>query len=233
MKRALVLWIACSALCSATGAGAQEAPAPARPAPPPSTSPPPEMVKLVFHSAMPGLDPDSPDAQRKTLYRAGERWGRMEHPRNPRTGQRPLVVVASPDGWFVDLEAKTARHFLDPGPTYRFRAPIVEQPGLPKSLESLEFGREFEFLDAHGAKRRRLTSANGEEADVYETSVDGVTVHVSTLPDTRAVRTVIVTEDRRILAAYRYDEYRAGLPTDLSLFAPPEGVRVTEQRRRK
>ena len=233
MKRALVVFVACTALWTAAGAGAQEAPAPAGSAPPPPAAPPAEMLKVVFHSEMPKLDPKSPDAQRKTLYRAGERWGRMEHPRNPSTGQQPLVIVASPDAWFVDLNAKTAEHFRDPGPTYRFRAVIVQaRRGLPKSLESLEFGREFEFLDAHAAKRRRLTSETGEEADVYETTLDGVTVHVSTPPDRRAVRTVVVTQDRQILAVYRYDEYRTGLPTDPSLFAPPQGVRVSEQEKR-
>src|SRR5512139_626287 len=61
----------------------------------PSTSD--EMVKVVFRSRLPGLPAGHTDAKPKTLYRVGERWGRLEHPDNPVL--HPMVIVASPDVW--------------------------------------------------------------------------------------------------------------------------------------
>jgi len=207
-----------------------DAPAAAPIEPPPPAPPPASMVKVVMRSAIerPG---DSLEEEPKTLYRAGDRWGRIEHPKNPETGVQPIVIVASPDAWFVDRAKKTAEHFRDPGPTFRFRAPIVDPaPELPKALEELEFGREFEFLDAHGAKRRREES-DGKQADIHSVEVEGgITVEVSTKPNSREPVAVVVRRDRTLLAAYRYQDYQEGVRTDPKLFEPPKGFRVTEAR---
>lgn len=206
-----------------------EAPsAAARVAPPPPTPPPATMTKIVVRSAFerPG---ESLEEEPKTLYRAGDRWGRIEHPKNPRTGVHPIVIVASPDAWFADRAKKTAEHFRDPGPTFRFRAPIVDPaPGLPnKVLEEFEFGRELDFLEAHGGQSRREES-DGKKADIHSVELEGITIEVSTKPDTRQPRAVVVRQDRRLLAAYRYQEYHEGIRTDPKLFAPPKGFQITE-----
>ncbi len=201
----------------ATAAGAIEAPLP--------EAPPASMARIVVRSAIDWRG-SSPDEKPKTLYRAGERWGRIEHPKNPKTGVHPIVIVASPDAWFVDRARKTAEHFRDPGPTYRFRAPIVERtPDLPEALEELEFGREFAFLDAHGATRRREQS-DRKKADIHTAELDGITVELSTKPDSRKPLAIVVRRDRTVLAAYRYEDYREGIRTDPKLFAPPKGIRV-------
>lgn len=207
--------------------GAQ-APTAAPVEPPPPAAPPAAMTKIVVRSAIerPGK---SLEEEPKTLYRAGERWGRIEHPKNPKTGVHPIVIVASPEAWFVDRAKKTAEHFRDPGPTFRFRAPIVDPaPGLPnEALEALEFGREFAFLEAHGAQSRREESG-GKKAEIHSVELEGITVEVSAKPDTRQPAAVVVRQDRKILAAYRYQEYREGLRTDPKLFEPPKGFRVVE-----
>ncbi len=206
----------------------EQAPAAAPVQPPPPASPPAAMTKIVVRGVIerPGK---SLQEEPKTLHRAGERWGRIEHPKNPETGVHPIVIVASPDAWFVDRARKTAEHFRDPGPTFRFRAPIVDPaPGLPNEiLERFEFGREFEFLDAHGVQRRR-EEFDRKKADIHSVELDGITIEVSTKPDTRQPVAVVVRQDRKILAAYRYLEYREGLRTDPKLFEVPKGVRVVE-----
>jgi len=187
-----------------------------------------EMVKVVFRSRRPGLPAGHTDTKPKTLYRVGERWGRLEHPDNPLL--HPLVIVASPDVWVVDLRRQVARHSLDPGPRYVFRAPIVDRlaPDLPHALLDFEFGRELEFMEARGAKPNRVEE-KGLPLDVYETGVEGVRVAVAALADTRQVRSVLVYRGKQaVIAAYLYDEYRR-MPAEPALFALPDGVRVVQE----
>ena len=191
----------------------------------PSTSD--EMVKVVFRSRLPGLPAGHTDAKPKTLYRVGERWGRLEHPDNPVL--HPLVIVASPDVWLVDLRTHTARHSVDPGPRLAFHAPVVDRlaPGMPRALLDFEFGRELEFMEAHGAKPHRIKEKSGP-LDVYETVIDGIHIGVSTVPDTRQVHSVLVFRDKKtVIAAYLYDEYRRE-PAEPALFTLPQGIKVVE-----
>jgi len=229
MRRALFLL---TTLIAVTAATTHQAHAEDKAAPPAPAAPPPSMTKVVAHTDFPGIDPKDPDRKPKTIYRAGDRWGRVEYPLDQRTGVHALVVVASPDGWFVDLAKGEAEHFRDAGPTYRFRAPLVDAgPGVPKALADLEFGREFAFIEATHAKRRTESTKTGTKADFYQTKLeDGVDVSISAKPDTHDVLAVVVMKGQKVLAAYRYDEYQPSLPTDPSLFAPPKGVRVVEQK---
>jgi hypothetical protein len=184
------------------------------------------MTRLVFRSEMPGLDPKSPDALPKKLWRAGERWGRIEHPRNPKTGAIPIVIVASPDAWFADGAQRTVEHFRDHGPTYRFRAPIVEpSKDLPKSLEDLEFGRELAFMEKRGVAAEHKRSDKGDETDIYLAEFDGIRVLVSTEPGTRRVTNTVVLQGNALLAAYGYSEFVDQEPTTAALFQPPKGFR--------
>lgn len=231
--RGVVAVLAALSLAAGTSAG-EKAKEGSKPAPPPAEAPPPTMTKVVVHTVFPGLSHKDVDTQPKVIYRAGDRWGRVEHPKNA-AGMVPVVIVASPDAWFVDLAKKQAEHILDPGPTYRFRAPIVDPgPGVPKELAELEFGREFAFVDAHHGKRGAESTKQGGKADFYEVAFEGGTkVTVSAKPNTRDVEAVVVMQGQKVLASYRYDEYQAALPTNPSLFAPPKDVRIVERKAAK
>ena len=234
----IALAVGLAAGCAGQKGPAKAPPAPKAPAPAPSTqSLPPatgKMTKVVFRTVMPGMPADSPDAKPKTLYRLDNRYGRIEHPVDPKTGVEAVVIVASPDGWFVDRAKGTATHFVDPGPTFNFRAPIAPRRELPKSVaEGLEFGRELYFVEAHHPKVTRERSPKGVEAEVHEAEVEGAQVFVSTDVGTRNVRSVVVAKGNRILESFHYDEYKTDLPPDLSLFSPPPGVRIVEQQAAK
>ena len=192
-----------------------------------------KMTKVVFRTVLPGLSADNPDTKPKTLYRLDNRYGRIEYPLDPATGLQALVIVASPDAWFVDRGKSTATHILDPGPTYNFRAPIAPHRGLPPEFLGLEFGRELDFVDAHGAKVKPDRSPRGEAVDIHESTLNGVQVLVSTEAGTRKVLSVVLARDKTILVSVHYDEYATDLPPDLSLFAPPAGVRISEQQAQK
>jgi len=231
LSRVLVLSLSFVALVTAAEAEQPKQAAAKAPAP---VAPPSTMTTLVFRSEMPGLEPNSVDLLPKKLWRAGDRWGRIEHPRDPKTGAAPIVIVASPDAWFADAERRTLEAFKDPGPTYRFRAPIVQPTKeLPRSLEDFEFGRELEFMKRRGVTGERKVSERGDAIDLYVAEFEGVRVIVSTEPGTRRVTNALVTRGEQLLAAYEYLEYAPGQPTQASLFQPPPGFRLTEAKKQK
>lgn len=222
-RRHLALVAALILSIAAPAAWGAEASGPALP------SPQDEMIKIVYRSTRPGLPPEHTDAKPKTLYRVGERWGRIEHPENPVL--HPLVIVASPDVWFIDLRKKAARHSLDPGPRFAFRAPLVQglREGMPREILDLEFGRELEFMETRGATKERKKTPEGQELDVYQATVGDLNVVISTLPDTRDVRSALIYRDKTIFEAFLYDAYQRGLPADPALFQLPEGIQVVRE----
>lgn len=186
-----------------------------------------KMVKVVFRNVSPGMRSDSFEGGPRTLYRLGEGYGRMEYPQDAK-GRRPLMVVASPDFWLVDLAGKTARHETDPGPSQLFRAPVVPPETALPALRTLEFGREFEFLEARGATVSETDGPNGERVDRYQAPVGNLRVLVFTKPGERRVSALEILEAGKVRLSYRYDEYRDDLEPDLTLFQLPPDVRVVD-----
>jgi len=187
-----------------------------------------KMVKVVFRNVSPGVQADSFEGGPRTLYRLGEGYGRMEYPQDSK-GQHPLMVVASPDFWLVDLAGKTARHQTDSGPSQLFRAPVVPPETALPALRKLEFGREFEFLEARGATVAEVEAPSGGRLDRYEAPVGNLRVLVFTKPGERRVSALEILEARKVRLSYRYDEYRDDLEPDLTLFRLPPDVRVLDR----
>ena len=81
--------------------------------------PPKRMTKMevVLHS------PDAPTgsfaAKPRVFYRAGNRYCRVEETPDPDQGIHGLMIINEPDWWMVNLFSKTARHGVDPGPTFQ------------------------------------------------------------------------------------------------------------------
>jgi len=184
------------------------------------------MVKLVFRSRSPGVDAASPAGQPRTLYRVGRGYGRLEHPPDPEKGTRMLVIVNEPHTWVIDLERGVGQYGRDPGPTYFFHAPVLPPPAGPDSLRSLEFGREFEFLGAHGAQPTRTVEADGSEAERYEVSFEPFKLVVLAIPGSEVPRALRIFDGAELVAAWDYDSYERDLDPDPALFRPPEGVRI-------
>ena len=114
---------------------------------------PDSMIKVVAALDVPGAPSDHFVRVPKTLYRSGERCGRVEEAPNPVTGTHLLVVVAEPDVWIADLTSRRGNYEKDQGPTYYFRARIFGDPSIRSSfIYTLEFGCEREWLLKAGAK---------------------------------------------------------------------------------
>ena len=65
------------------------------------------------------------------------------------------MIVNEPDVWMANLADNTARHMVDPGPTFNCRLPMFafDAEALRTKLGELEFGHELEFFRDNGAKQ--------------------------------------------------------------------------------
>jgi hypothetical protein len=182
------------------------------------------MTKVVTRLVSPAPPPGSFAAKPRTLYRVGERYGRVEEEPDPEQAIHGLIVVAEPDVWMVNLMDRTARHVVDSGPTFVFRVPLIpEEPGAPKP-PLLELGDEYAFLRAHGAKR----SAAGK-LERWDVRVDGISVTLDGDPGKERPRRIRIARDGGDAFELEYLEYARDLAPRLELFLPPEGIRVEEQ----
>jgi len=183
------------------------------------------MVRMVFRNGSPALAPGSYEALPVTLHRMGECCGRLEYPPEPGSGRRILIVVAEPHAFWVDLSDRTGLYTHDPGPSQVFRAPVIEpEPGETHPLGDLEFGREYEFLLAHGAEREPAVSGTADGLERWVAKVADYTVELRAEPGSRRPRELRIHHAGELDGVFLYDAYEV-LEGDAELFVPPEDVR--------
>lgn len=190
---------------------------------------PEKLTRMVVRNISPGLPAAAPAAQPRTLYRQGALYMRSEESPDPARGQ-PVVIVAEPDVWMLNLSTRTGQHQVDPGPEFVVRAPVLPMTAeTPPQFRSLEYGCELDFLRRNGAESPLQVVPWGESK---------ATVHQVTVGEHQL--SVLLTERRQLplLVAYsragkglfmmRYDEFRNDLADRPALFAPPKNMRITE-----
>lgn len=148
-------------------------------------------------------------AQPRTLYRLGDRYGRLEEPFNAKDNVHLLVVVSEPDIWMANLVDMSGQHLVDPGPTFEFHAPILD------AVESafwrqLEFGCEEPFMKAVGARAEEASPGTFS----YTHSAEGTTVNL-VVADGKPQRIDIATPTIQYALRYLTFEMLSDTSTDL------------------
>lgn len=118
---------------------------------------PATLLKVVTSNDAPDLPPGHFGRAPKTLFRMGEKLGRVEETLNPQTGIHLLVIVNEPYLWMVDLAQHQGQQHIDPGPTYYFRAKLFGNGVESQFIRNLEFGCEVPWMQEIGAKAKQLT----------------------------------------------------------------------------
>lgn len=184
---------------------------------------PDSMIKVVAALDVPGAPSDHFVRVPKTLYRYGERYGRVEEAPNPVTGTHLLVVVAEPDVWIADLAGRRGNYEKDPGPTYYFRARIFGDPSIRSSfINTLEFGCEREWLLKAGAKLTKRSHPELGSVDEIRYSEGTETVILFTKD--RIPQRIEFNRDGKLYLGVQYHNYTSGLRFDPSLFARPSDI---------
>jgi hypothetical protein len=172
----------------------------------------------------------------KTIYRAGSTYCRVEEAPDPEHNIRGLLIVNEPNAWMVNLATKTARHTVDPGPTFNCHLPIFSGPvpNTPDAVDysklGLEFGYELEYFKKMGAVRQDPGPVLQKQQTVaYFLDMGG----------TRFALFIYGPNEFPLLVAHTvgnkgemfwYSGY-GQVPFDPKLFAKPEGVTIAENNR--
>jgi hypothetical protein len=184
---------------------------------------PASMLKVVTAMDLPGVPKNHFVRAPKTLYRYGERYGRVEEARNSETGLHLLVVVAEPDIWIANLANGRGNYQKDPGPTFFFRAVIFGNPNIQSTfINSLEFGCEIAWLSTVGAKKSRFIHQDLGPVERLEYR-EGSEILTIFLRSGAPVR-LELHRDGEFQAAVQYLHYSADLPLEPTLFKRPVGI---------
>ena len=185
---------------------------------------PRKVLKIVTSIDDPAISGEHFARRPKTLYRLGEKYGRLEEEKNGETGLHLLIVISEPDVWMVNRADNSGQHSVDPGPTFIFRAPLVSDISS-KYWNNLEMGCEVPFMNAVGAKPEPVDGHPDQH--VYVHSAEGTTVRLIVGKNDIPLRAEIASSEGKFAIVYHSFEQ---LDTeDASLFAKPAGVKFTEQ----
>jgi hypothetical protein len=195
---------------------------------------PKTMTRIEVHLEGPQIVAGSFSAKPKVMYRAGTRYCRIEEAEDGENKIHGLLIVNEPDAWMVNLYDKSARHIVDPGPTFNCKLPIFVNVD-PKDeaailYPDLQFGSELKFFKKMGS-----TGGPGPEEDGKKT-----TQYVIEIGSTRFVMLTISTPSERPLAVGRavgdkgevfiYTSYEE-IPFDPKVFARPDDIKISEPKR--
>jgi hypothetical protein len=192
---------------------------------------PKTMTKVEVHLEGPEVMAGSFSAKPKVIYRAGTRYCRLEEAEDTGKKVHGLLVVSEPDAWMINLYDKSARHIVDPGPTFNCRLPIFANVD-PKDeaailYQDLQFGDELKFFKKMGAAGQPGPDEGGKKTTQYTIDVG----------NTRFVMLTTRADKERPLAVARavgdkgevfiYTAYEE-IPFDPKFFAKPDGVKISE-----
>lgn len=189
------------------------------------------MTKVTTKIVEPKPEPGSFAAQPKTIWRAGTKYARTAEARDPQNHIHGLAIINEPDAWMINLLDKSARHYIDPGPTFNVHLPVFEQPssGGKTKLNELEFGKEIEFFAKNDAKDLAGEMIDGKPTIRHEVTFSGGSVVLWTdAKSKKPVRISLIQGAQRQTIAYiAYDDELAFDPT---LFQFPTGIAVVDSK---
>lgn len=192
---------------------------------------PKTMTKIEVHPEGPEVMAGSFLAQPKIIYRAGTHYCRVEEAEDSQNKIHGLLIVNEPDAWMINLYDKSARHVVDPGPTFNCKLPIFAQVDSKDEgamlYQNLQFGNELLFFKQMGAAGQPGPEEGGKKTTQYVIEVGS----------TRFLMFTVGAPNERPLAVARsvggkgnvfiYTAYEE-VPFDSKLFATPEGVKISE-----
>jgi hypothetical protein len=185
------------------------------------------MTHAVVQMSGTGISADSFSAKPKTFWRASNQYCRVDEEPDPEKGIHGKLIVNEPDAWLVNLADNTAKHLLDPGPTFNCRLPIfaLDQEMANSKIGELEIGRELDFFHSNGAKLIAGPKLQFE-ANYYELAVGGSVLMLVERADIHAPISIRLTRgDKVYKAQYLLCEE---VPFKANLFAKPTGVKIEE-----
>jgi hypothetical protein len=191
---------------------------------------PKTMIKVEVRLQSPDAPPGSFLSLPKVMYRAGTRYCRIEEAEDTRNGIHAVAIVSEPDFWMVNLVTKTARHAVDPGPSFECHLPIFANadPSVAKDeMSGLEFGRELAFFKSKGVQPHPGPVLQNQQTTAYALKVGTISYMLFTYGPSEHPLGLARQEGEKN-EIFWYSGY-GEIPFDPKLFAKPEGIKIENQ----
>lgn len=192
-----------------------------------SADPPSKMIHAVVQMSAKDIPADSFFNKPKVYWRASNRYCRVDEEPDPEKGIHGRLLMNEPDAWLINLADNTAKHMLDPGPTFNCRLPIfaMSEEMARSKIGEIEIGRELDFFQHNGAKLVAGPKLHFE-AKYYELQVGDWTVNLVERVDIHApIMIGLVSREKSYTARYLLWEE---VPFKGDLFAEPSGFKIEE-----
>ena len=179
---------------------------------------PKTMRKLVVRRASNDA-PRAASLQSRKIYRAGERYCRIEDEPDLENWAHTLLIVNGADAWTVNRLAKTALHAVDATPAYRCGI-------FADNFAGLEFGRELEYFRSKSATPRPGPNIMGKPTQMYAFAAGDSLVYLFMGGEPEVPVAISRTRGQKQETVWfmEYDE----LPFEAKLFSKPDGIVIEE-----
>ncbi len=189
---------------------------------------PDKLVHIVTAETTPGIDPDSFDAQPKSLFREGAHHLRMEEQPDDQAKVQALAVIDEPNIWMANLTDKTGRHIVDPGPIFQAHAAVFPDDRIAPKILDLEFGCEAAYVAANAPTVSRMETIDGAPLEVHRLTVGTEAVEILNRPGAQTPAFARYYRADKLVWALRYDRYDIDPPSDPDMFTAPKGIKYTD-----
>src|SRR6266480_832733 len=181
---------------------------------------PQTMVKIVCRYSGPDLPPDSPVGQPITIYRASDKYDRIEFAPDTVHKTHELRITSEPDAWSINLADRTAIHTLDKGPQFNVRHYVLWTPAMTQldpTFQDLEFGSEAIFARQAQVKEIGMRTIDNKEAKAYLAKGGDREVTLYFDPNTDKPIRIDVTKSGKPEMSLTYLEYDTNMRFDPKL----------------
>lgn len=188
---------------------------------------PSKMIHTIIQMSGADVPAESFAAKPRAFWRASSQYCRIDEEPDPANGIHGRVVFNEPDAWLINLANRTAKHVLDPGPTFNCRLPIFafDAETVKSKIVELEVGRELEFFHANGAKLVEGPKLSFE-TNYYELKIADSILRLVERVDIHAPILIALVRGDKVYKA-RYSLWEE-VPFKADLFEKPTGVKIEE-----
>lgn len=189
---------------------------------------PASLVHIVTTETTPGIDPQSFDAQPRSLFREGARHSRLEEQQDDKNRVHGLAVIDEPNIWMANLYDRTGRHIIDPNPAQTTQASVFPDDRISLKILDLEFGCEAAYIAANAPRAAKSETIDGVTLDVHRVTDGTEAVEILTKPGVSTPSFARYYRSDKLVWAIRYDRYEVGAAPDPDMFTAPKGVKYVE-----
>lgn len=191
---------------------------------PPPLPPPTELTHIEYRYSGYRAPENSHITLPRKLWRGGNHYLRIDKLTDPDRQQHQSIISTAPHSWYLNHSNNSARHVIDPGPTFNIIVPAFPAVNSSK-LRNLQLGQEVAFFNSLEDVNRTEGELNNLAVMIDTAELDDFVIKLHRSKQTELPVQLSISEGENTMVI-SYDRYQRGLPYDPALFKLPENIRI-------